>query len=269
MHLTCTNMEKEKIDGALEGCAKAGIVNILALRGDPPAGETVWHAKDAGLSCALDLVKYIKASPFSQNTQFNISVAGYPEGHPNAMKVVPDGFAGLTESEKTRYSVEKNEETGEEVIMCCRDEDYQKEMAYLKSKVDAGATAIITQMFFDTEVFGIFVKDCRQAGITVPVLPGIMCISNVPGFKRMTGFCKTRIPPSVLAALEAAAVVVGEGEDAVKAAAAKVKEAGVQIVVDMCTRLVEMGTPGLHFYTLNTSAATLEIVDRLTTSGVL
>ena len=76
MHLTCTNMEKEKIDGALEGCAKAGIINILALRGDPPAGESVWHAKDAGLSCALDLVKYIKASPFSQNTQISISVAG-------------------------------------------------------------------------------------------------------------------------------------------------------------------------------------------------
>ena len=269
MHLTCTNMEKSKIDVALEGCSKAGIVNILALRGDPPAGQTVWTAKDAELSCALDLIKYIKASPAAQTTNFNITVAGYPEGHPSSMKPVPEGVDGLSESEKTRYSVDVDSETGKETVMCCRDEDYTTEMSYLKSKIDAGATAIITQMFFDPEVFGIFVKDCRQLGITVPILPGIMCISNLGGFKRMTGFCKTRIPGAVMDALVKANEVIGEGEEAVKEAANRVKEVGIQLVVDMCSRLLEIGTPGLHFYTLNQSATTLEIVGKLQGMGVL
>lgn len=269
MHLTCTNMEKSKIDTALEGCAKAGIVNILALRGDPPAGQTVWTASDAELSCALDLIKYIKASPAGQTTNFNISVAGYPEGHPSAMKAVPEGVDSLTESEKTRYSMSTDAETGKQTVMCCRDEDYKTEIAYLKSKIDAGATAIVTQMFFDTEVFGIFVKDCRQAGINVPILPGIMCISTLAGFKRMTDFCKSRIPDAIMSALEKANAVVGEGEEAVKEAAARVKETGIQLVVDMCKRLLEMDTPGLHFYTLNQSGATLEIVDKLQSMGVL
>jgi methylenetetrahydrofolate reductase (NADPH) len=267
LHLTCTNMEKEKIDTALKGCSSAGITNILALRGDPPAGQTVWTAKDASFTCALDLVKYIKDN--KQFGEFNITVAGYPEGHPSNMKEVPEGLSALSETEKTRYSTSINEETGEKTIICCRDEDYAKEMDYLKSKVDAGATAVITQMFFDPEVFGIFVKDCRNLGITVPIIPGIMCIGNLGGFKRMTGFCKTRIPDAVMAALEKAGEVIGEGEEAIKAAADKVKEAGVSIVVDMCSRLVELGTPGLHFYTLNQSAATIAIMDTLIANGVM
>ena len=269
MHLTCTNMEKSKIDTALEGCAKAGIVNILALRGDPPAGQTVWTAKDAELTCALDLIKYIKASPVAQSTDFNITVAGYPEGHPTAMKPVPEGVESLTESEKTRYSISTDADTGKQTVMCCRDDDYKTEISYLKSKIDAGATAIVTQMFFDAEDFGIFVKDCRQAGINVPILPGIMCISNMGGFKRMTDFCKSRIPDAVMSALEKANEVIGDGEDAVKEAAQRVKETGVQIIVDMCSRLLEMGTPGLHFYTLNQSAATIEIVEKLQSMGML
>ena len=85
----------------------------------------------------------------------------------------------------------------------------------------------------------------------------------------MTGFCKTRIPETVLSTLEKANEVIGEGEEAVKEAASRVKEVGIQIIVDMCSRLLEMGTPGLHFYTLNQSAATLEIVGKLQDLGVL
>ena len=82
--------------------------------------------------------------------------------------------------------------------------------------MDAGATAIITQMFFDPEVFGIFVKDCRNLGITVPIIPGIMCIGNQGGFKRMTGFCKTRIPDAIMSSLDEAGKVLGEGEEAIR-----------------------------------------------------
>ena len=85
----------------------------------------------------------------------------------------------------------------------------------------------------------------------------------------MTGFCKTRIPDAIMSSLEEAGKVLGEGEEAIKAAADKVKEVGVSIVVDMCTRLVELGTPGLHFYTLNQSAATIAIMDKLIANGVM
>ena len=162
------------------------------------------------------------------------------------MKPVPEGVESLTESEKTRYSISTDADTGKQTVMCCRDDDYKTEISYLKSKIDAGATAIVTQMFFDAEVFGIFVKDCRQAGINVPILPGIMCISNMGGFKRMTDFCKSRIPDAVMSALRRR--TRSRRRDAVKEAAQRVKETGVQIIVDMCSRLLEMGTPGLHFY---------------------
>ena len=85
MHLTCTNMDMKKIEVALEQCKAAGITNILALRGDPPVGQEKWEATEGGLSCALDLVKYIKKE---HGDYFSVSVAGYPEGHPNNMTTV-------------------------------------------------------------------------------------------------------------------------------------------------------------------------------------
>ena len=171
------------MDTALKGAVPPGsLISLLYVAIRPQVRP--WTAKDASFTCALDLVKYIKEN--KHLGEFNITVAGYPEGHPSNMKEVPEGLSALSETEMTRYSTSINEETGEKTIICCRDEDYAKEMAYLKSKVDAGATAIITQMFFDPEVFGIFVKDCRNLGITVPIIPGIMCIGNLGGFKRMT-----------------------------------------------------------------------------------
>lgn len=109
---------------------------------------------------------------------------GYPEGHPKVITEVTDAST-LSESEKKRVV------TLEEGTFVCRDEvvtevshrlvdhslqDYKKEMEYLKAKVDAGANLIITQMVFDAEVFAAFTKECREIGITVPILPGIMCV---------------------------------------------------------------------------------------------
>uniref|UniRef100_A0A6N2KDQ9 Methylenetetrahydrofolate reductase n=1 Tax=Salix viminalis TaxID=40686 RepID=A0A6N2KDQ9_SALVM len=81
-------------------------------------------------------------------------------------------------------------------------QDYHKDLAYLKQKVDAGADLIVTQLFYDTDIFLKFVNDCRQIGITCPIVPGIMPINNYKGFIRMTGFCKTKVPAEVTAALE-------------------------------------------------------------------
>ena len=137
LHMTCTNIQnfegdpKQAVQDALQAAYDGGIRNIVALRGDPPAGQEEWTATEGGFTCALDLVKFIKEK---FGDEFGISVAGYPEGHPNAISEIEDPTT-LTESEKTRCS------TFDGKTYACRDEDYAKEMAYLKEKVDAGAGA--------------------------------------------------------------------------------------------------------------------------------
>ena len=260
---TCTNMDVEHIHTALDKCKEAGICNILALRGDPPVGQERWTAADVSLSCAADLVKYIREH---YGDFFSIAVAGYPEGHPNAMTELPaEDVANLTDSELTRYCKDTKTEVVTEasgdvpaqtierpIIHVCRDDAFAKEMEYLKSKIDLGARFIVTQMFFDVEVYGTFVAACRQYGINVPVVPGIMCISNYGGFKRMIKFCKTRVQQEIMDKMEE----LKDNADAIK-------EYGIQLGVKMCQRLQELGAPGFHFYTLNTSHVTISILEGL------
>ncbi|CAN0314060.1 unnamed protein product, partial [Hapterophycus canaliculatus] len=134
-----------------------GIRNIVALRGDPPAGSETWEATEGGFACALDLVKYMRKN---HGDYFGISVAGYPEGHPNNIKEV-GWVESLSEAEKARCKVDEDAD-GKEVVTVCSDADFEIEMAYIKEKVDAGADFIITQMFFDTAVYVSYVKACRD-----------------------------------------------------------------------------------------------------------
>eukprot|EP00730_Choanoeca_flexa_P017996 TRINITY_DN8723_c0_g1_i4.p1 TRINITY_DN8723_c0_g1~~TRINITY_DN8723_c0_g1_i4.p1 ORF type:complete len:333 (+),score=121.96 TRINITY_DN8723_c0_g1_i4:94-1092(+) len=242
MHLTCTNMPEEKIDVALKTAKEVGIRNIVALRGDPPAGEEEWKAVDGGYSCALDLVKHIRKE---YDDYFCIAVSGYPEGHPNAIKKVEDE-AALSEAEKGRV-VEM-----EDGLYVCHDEDFKTEMEYLKEKVDAGADLIITQMIFDPAVYASFLKACRDYGITIPIIPGIMCIQNHGGFSRMTRFCKSRVPAELVKAIED----VKDDKD-------MLKKVSIQEGTKLCKALQEAGAPGLHFYTLNLEKVTLGILSEL------
>jgi methylenetetrahydrofolate reductase (NADPH) len=244
MHLTCTNMSDGTVDEALQAARNCGIRNIVALRGDPPEGKSDWTASEGGFTCALDLVKFIRKK---YGSEFGISVAGYPEGHPNAISVLAEGDeAKLTASEKLRCSKVEGK------VCVCKDADYKKEMDYLKQKVDAGADFVITQMFFDAEVYGNFIKDCIAWGINCPIVPGIMCINNFAGFFRMTGFCKTRVP----AELEAALIEVKDD-------AQKLKEFGVKFGAEMCMRVLALGAPCVHFYTLNLEKVVYGILDAL------
>lgn len=244
MHLTCTNMTVEKVKFGLEGAKKAGIRNILALRGDPPAGQDKWVATEGGLECGRDLVEYIREH---HGDHFHITVAAYPEGHPDVIKPVSELGRELTQTELGRLV---HGDDGQQFV--CSDEDYVKEMAYLKSKIDAGAHCIISQMFFDANVFLQFVKDCRGLGITCPILPGIMPISKLGGFERMTKLCKTRVPQDVRDKLNKA-----------RDDADLVREVGCEIMTSLCKQLLKAGTPGLHFYTLNLTKATFAILDKL------
>lgn len=247
MHMTCTNMEKDgdpkkAVHDALQTAKNNGIMNIVALRGDPAAGQEEWKAADGGFTCALDLVEYIREN---FGSEFGISVAGYPEGHPNAISLVEDPST-MTESEKARSSTEDGK------VYTCLDDDYKKEMDYLKKKIDAGADFIITQMFFDTKVFGTFVEDCRKWGINCPIVPGLMCINAYGGFVKMTKFCKTRVPTELRAKM-----------DSLKDDPDKVKAFGVEFGIQMCEDLIKIGVDVLHFYTLNLEKITYGILGGL------
>jgi methylenetetrahydrofolate reductase (NADPH) len=217
MHLTCTNMPAGKVRDGLDGAKARGIRNILALRGDPPAGKE-WTACEDGFEHATDLVRFIKAE---YGDYFSICVAGYPEGHPS----------GFLDDKMTM----------------------EEEYMHLKEKCDAGADFIITQMFYDVDCFLGFVRKCREIGINVPILPGILPIQNYNGFKRMTGFCKTSIPGAVSTAIEA-----------IKEDDAAVKQFGIDLGIDMCRRILKSGlSPGVHFYSLNLEKSVMGIIDGL------
>jgi methylenetetrahydrofolate reductase (NADPH) len=212
MHLTCTDMEKQKIDDALRRAYKAGCTNILALRGDPPREKEKWVAKEGGFRYAKDLVRYIRSR---YGGHFDIGVAGYAEG-------------------------------------CDDEEDADLLIDYLKEKVDAGATFVVTQMFYDVDIFLAWVKKCRAKGITVPIIPGIMPISTYGAFKRRAEWTKCHVPESWSAALEPV-----RNDDAA------VREIGKGLITQMCRRILAAGILHLHFYTMNLAQATRMVLDEL------
>lgn len=211
-HLTCVRSDREEIDRVLGQLKQAGIENILALRGDPPKGEAAFNRPADGFSYAYELVGYIRER---HNGSFSMGGACYPEGH-----------------------VE------------CRDLD--KDLAHLKKKVEIGLDFIITQLFFDNRHYFEFVKRARAIGIQIPILPGIMPITNVGQVKRFTEMCGVSIPASLLSALEP----VQEDPEAVM-------RLGIEHAAAQCRELLSRGAPGIHFFTLNKSPATRAILESL------
>ncbi len=144
MHITCTYMTREKVLESLDRAKELGIRNLLALRGDPPRGATDWVPIENGFNYATDLVKFIREK---YGDFFCIGVAGYPEVHLNATS---------------------------------REDDIR----HLKEKIDAGADFIITQLFYDLDIFYQWVKDCREVGIHCQIIPGIMPILGYERFHK-------------------------------------------------------------------------------------
>ncbi|KAI0630863.1 methylenetetrahydrofolate reduct [Trametes polyzona] len=202
MHLTCTGMPKEKVDTALREAKQHGCRNVLALRGDPPVGKE-WEPVEGGFRYGIDLVRYIRAE---YGDYFDIAVAGYPQ----TQRLPPD--------------------------------EREKEMGYLKAKVDAGANFIFTQMFYDVDMFIEWVHAARAAGITVPIVPGIMPVQTWNGFQKATSLAKITVPQAFLDELEP-----HKNNDE------KVREIGTKLVADLCRRILaaDIGIKGLHFYTMN------------------
>ena len=209
-HLTCVGHNSDEILNVLESIKKQNVENVLALRGDPPAGEINFTKPNNGFGYAVELVQFI-----CERFSFCIGVAGYPEGHPECSN---------------------------------REED----LFHLKKKVLAGASFIVTQLFFDNKYYFDFVTSLRKIGVDVPVIPGIMPIVNLKQIKRFTKMCGATIPHDLMVRLEA---VQDDPES--------VCQIGIDHAANQCRKLLMRGAPGIHFYTLNRSRATLSVLERL------
>jgi methylenetetrahydrofolate reductase (NADPH) len=210
-HLTCVGSTRDEIAQILDQLAVAKIDNVLALRGDPPKGQTQFEVTRDGFAHGNELVAFIR----ERHPELCIGVAGYPEKHTEAP-------------------------------------DFDTDFSHLVNKVKSGADFVVTQLFFDGSDYFAFSKKLLDAKLSVPVLPGIMPITNVSQIKRFTAMCGARIPEALLKRLEA-----------VQENAQAVHTLGVEHAVAQCRELLGAGVPGVHFYTLNRSTASVEILDQL------
>lgn len=123
---------------------------------------------------------------------------------------------------------------------------------FLVFQVDAGAEVIVTQLFYDTDIYLKFVNDCRQIGIKIPIVPGIMPIQNYKGFLRMTSLCKTKVPAEIMDALEP----IKDNDEAVRAY-------GIHLGTEMCKKILAHDIKTLHLYSLNLEKSVLGILQVL------
>lgn len=217
-HLTCVGSSRQEIAEILDRLHANGVENVLALRGDPPKGEEAFTAPADGFGFANELAEFVR-----EKRQFCIGGACYPEGHIECV-----GTNGLR--------------------------DLNRDLENLKRKVDAGAEFLITQLFFDNDYYFEFVSRVRKAGIGLPIIPGIMPITNVEQIKRFTDMCGTSLPQKLIHEMER---YKDHPED--------VLSLGIAYATAQCFDLLQRGAPGIHFYTLNKSAATRMILIALRT----
>lgn len=210
-HLTCVGSTREELLAKLHEYAKAGVQNIMAVRGDPPKGTREFQAVAGGFRYASELIALIR-SEFGQT--FTVAGGGYPEGHPEAVSLEAD-------------------------------------LQNLKRKVDAGLDLIVTQLFFNNALYFGFVERARRIGIQVPIVPGLMPITDLSQIRRFMDLCGASIPGPLLSRLERAQ------------SPEEVLEFGVEHTTRQAQELLEAGVPGLHLYTLNKSPATRQVMQNL------
>jgi methylenetetrahydrofolate reductase (NADPH) len=213
-HLICGGFSKEDTEYALIDFHYLGINNILALRGDAPKNQRTFVPEPNGHSYASELVKQItdmNAGKYLDDemmnihpTSFCVGVAGYPEKH--------------IESPNTAY-----------------------EMKYLKAKIDAGAQYIITQMFFDNRKYFEFVKNCRKAGITVPIIPGLKPIATLKDIHILPQVFYIDIPQELVKEVQKCKT----NDDAFRV--------GIEWTVQQSKDLLSFGVPVIHYFTVGIS----------------
>jgi methylenetetrahydrofolate reductase (NADPH) len=211
-HLTCVGSSIDQLRDYLREASQRGIENIVALRGDPPKGETCFQAVTGGFSYANELVALIRR----EFPEFGIAVAGYPETHREAISPEAD-------------------------------------LENLKRKVDAGADVVITQLFYDNRDFFDFRERCLAKEIRVPIVPGILPVTSLAQIQRIASLCGACLPPAFVQDLES------RGDDPTGQF-----NAGVEFAIEQVQDLLDAGVPGIHFYVLNKSPATVQILRSVT-----
>lgn len=214
-HLTAVSHSVAELRQVIGAYAAAGILNILAIRGDPPGGPLgEWVAHTEGMSYAEELVRLVK-----ELGDFCVGVAAFPYGHP-------------------------------------RSPDADSDLRYLLAKIRAGADFAISQLFFEPEAFLRLRDRLVAAGSDVPLLPGIMPLTTVRTLRRGPELSGAPLPADLVERL----APFMEDAKAFRAA-------GMDETARMCERLLAEGVPALHFYTLNRSPATVELVAGLGLAG--
>ena len=205
-HLTCVGASREEVEEVARDYWAAGIKHIVALRGDPPEGEDSYTPHPDGFVYAADLVAGLK-----KVADFEISVAAYPETHPEAASADAD-------------------------------------LDNLKRKVDAGASRAITQFFFDVDCYFRFVDRARAAGIDVPIVPGILPVTNYAQVCRFSAMCGAAVPSWM------ADLFDGMDDDPETR-----KLIAATVAAEQCRALAAEGVTDFHFYTLNRADLTFAI----------
>ena len=206
----------EDIIQVLDSYQALGVESILVARGDPPREEGFEPHPDS-LPHASDLVAFIRP-----RYSYCIGVAGYPEGHIEALSK-------------------------------------EKDLEYLKLKVDQGAEYIITNYFYDNRYYFDFVDRCRAIGIEVPILPGVMPIYSVKMMEMLAGLCGATITEEIRRGI---AALPEEDKEALVAF-------GIEFAARQCAELLRAGVPGLHLYTMDRSKSTVGIINRLRDEGLI
>jgi methylenetetrahydrofolate reductase (NADPH) len=211
-HYTCVGTSKAQVIEDIKYLKSKNVENLMLLRGDPPKGTTGFVPHPDGFGHASELIEKISAE--FKNT-FTIGAGCYPEKHPEA-------------------------------------ETFNQDILYLKEKINAGADFLVTQLFFDNEIYFNFIKQLKKAGIRCRVIPGIIPITSYSQIDRFFKLSSTKIPATLMDKLESA-------KDNPK----RIIRTGIDYAVEQCKSLLAGGAPGIHFYTLNKQSAVVEIFEAL------
>jgi methylenetetrahydrofolate reductase (NADPH) len=213
-HLTCVGSTRGELIEILQKYKEAGIHSILALRGDPTGGPSAPWVPTVGGFNHADQLVELAM----EVGDFEVGVAAFPDVHPAS------------------------------------NGDLAKDVDVLIRKESLGASFATTQFFFEAKSYQRLIEALAEKGSSLPIIPGILPVTNVKQLVRMSELSGTPIPANILEKFSA----IQDDQDAVQ-------KLGIKIATELCEQLLELGVPGLHFYTMNTSSATLEIYRKLVT----